>query len=99
MSKRRHIYHNALVHFKTDLGNAFRNLREERGLTLKDLQEKTGVYNLHLLELLEEGKAKQLFIYFRLCCFYGKRPLISFIDLPEEENLYLQMEKDRCAKP
>lgn len=97
MSKKRDIFHKALVQFKAELGQAFRQMREERGLTLEQLQSKLRIRSLRQLERVEEGTSDLLFIYFRLCCFYGKRPQVSFVDLPEEENLYLQLEKSQCV--
>ncbi len=98
MSKKRNLYHHTLMRFKTELGEAFRRLREERGLRPEDIQEKLGLKSTCIINQVEKGNCKRLFIYYRLCCFYGVKPAVSFIVLPEEENLFLQIEKERLLR-
>ena len=80
------------------MGEAFRKLREERGLSLEEVQEKLGLNSAYLIEHVETGGSKRLFIYYRLCCFYGVKPAVSFIAMSDEENLYLQIEKERLLR-
>lgn len=98
MSKKRRTYHLALINFKTNLGKGFRKLREERGLSPEDVQEKLGLSSTYIIDQIESGVCKRLFIYFKMCCFYGMKPVVSFIPLPEEENLFLQIEKHRLIR-
>ena len=85
MSIKNRFFFSELARVKQDLGNYFYQLREDYGLSLEDVQNGINLKRGTWLEKFEQGIINKIFLIFRLCFYYRKRPVIHFIDIPEEE--------------
>lgn len=62
------------------IGEELKRVREEKGLSLEQVTEQTNLNSVKILERIENGRNRFIFLIFRLINFYKKRIKIELVD-------------------
>lgn len=94
MSKKRQAFYNDFIRFKRDVGFSFRLLRRDAGKTAQEVQEALDLRTNNGVQKIEQGYFDCIFPLLKVCRYYGKRPVIKFINLTREENALFNREEN-----
>lgn len=95
MSKKSQAFYEDFLRFKRDVGFSFRLLRKKAGKTAQEVQADLDLRTNNGVVKIEKGFFSCIFPLFKMCRYYGKRPVIKFIDLIPEENVLFNKENEQ----